>query len=188
MFFSNKDQQKIIKEKDNQIKLLSDSIKEKLSQIIILQKQNNELAKTINELNKETENAIWYPAYLGIIDYEQVSEILKKTGITKFSLSDNYFQTTSMEEAKRYSELSKINRRKWKEEDHDCDNFSYALLGYWSEGLKSYAFGYARSKNHAFNIMIDNQKTIWICEPQTNKWFKYKDNSDSKYKVTEVLL
>ena len=94
-------------------------------------------------------------------------------------------------DAKVYVEASGVQYRKWIEENHDCDNFSLALLGYWSEGLYSFAFGYARSKTHAFNVMINEKTELWICEPQDNKWYQYdfflKINSE-QYKITEVLM
>jgi hypothetical protein len=85
-------------------------------------------------------------------------------------LSDDYFQLTSVAEASKFSRATKVRYRQWIAEDHDCDNFSFALMGYWSDELKSFAFGIAWSDNHAFNIMIDSNKKIWIIEPQTNEF------------------
>lgn len=56
-----------------------------------------------------------------------------------------------------------------------CDNFSFALMGYWSDGLKSFPFGMAWSQNHAFNFMIDSDKNFWIVEPQTNQWMTLEE-------------
>ena len=76
-----------------------------------------------------------------------------------------------MEKAKKFCEATKVSFRKYAGEINDCDNFSFALMGYWSDGLKSSPFGIAWSKTHAFNFMVDDKKRLWIVEPQTNKWF-----------------
>ena len=119
-----------------------------------------------------------------------IERLLKELPVFK-NLSDNYFNICTVDDAKVYVEASGVQYRKWIEENHDCDNFSLALLGYWSEGLYSFAFGYARSKTHAFNVMINEKTELWICEPQDNKWYQYdfflKINSE-QYKITEVLM
>jgi hypothetical protein len=86
-------------------------------------------------------------------------------------LSDMSFDLTTQEEASKFSEETAVQYRTWVNEKHDCDNFSFASMGYWSDGLKSFAFGIAWSKNHAFNIMVDKDKNVWIIEPQSNKWY-----------------
>lgn len=111
---------------------------------------------------------------IGISDTRQV--LRQVCNSQNIYLSDNNFSLTTMAEAKKFSEETKVSYNKWTAEDHDCDNFSYALQGYWSKGLYSFAYGIAWSKNdsggwvHAFNIMIDNKKQIWIIEPQTNQY------------------
>ena len=159
----------------------------------------NELVKnqleTITSLNNQIENfksadggSTSEPLSLATISIFELNDILRKLKINRISLSDDVYSLTSMEQAKKYVKASGVFKRKWVKDKHDCDNFSYELLGYWSKGLESFAFGYARSNNHAFNIMLDNNKVLWLCEPQTNVWIKYEENKDSKYKITEVLI
>lgn len=102
-------------------------------------------------------------------------------------LSDKTYSLTNIKEAKRFSIATKTECRKWLREQHDCDEFSFALMGYWNEGLKQFAFGIAWSDKHAFNIMIDNEKQVWIIEPQENKFMKIEDTK-SPYKPLKVVM
>ena len=52
-----------------------------------------------------------------------------------------------------------------------CDNFSFAMQGYWHQGLYSFAFGIMWSGTHAFNFLIDDKKRLWIVEPQNNSFY-----------------
>jgi len=183
----------------DQISVMDNSLRQR--DIVILQqtmdlkdlreKKDQEISglknQIINLLNKTNEKE---PISQGALSYASVNAIFKKYNI-KANLSDNYFNICTVDDAKVYVEASGVQYRKWIEENHDCDNFSLALLGYWSEGLYSFAFGYARSKTHAFNVMINEKMELWICEPQDNKWYQYdfflKINSE-QYKITEVLM
>jgi hypothetical protein len=95
---------------------------------------------------------------------------------------------TTKDEAMKFSEETANQYRNYVAESVDCDNFSFALMGYWSENLKSFAFGIALSQTHAFNIMIDNVGVIWIIEPQTNKWMKLSEVEDPKYQNIRLIV
>lgn len=161
-----------------------------------LKKRDNdiieELSKRIIELTNtiRQDKKIVCPKVIDTISYNSVMKILSDNGIKNVELSDNYFDLTSVDEAKKYSEETKVQYEKYVSEEHDCDNFSFALLGYWSESLKSFAFGTARSMTHRYNIMIDDKKELWICEPQTNQWFKYQEiiKTNQLYITISVLM
>ena len=107
----------------------------------------------------------------GRVSYNNAMGILKKAlNPSQVYLSDLNFDVTTVAEAKRFSKETLVNTKKYASESHDCENFSWALLGYWSEGLKSFAFGFAWSNSHSFNIMIDSDGKVWIIEPQTNEY------------------
>jgi len=90
-------------------------------------------------------------------------------------LSDSVYGITSTEEAKKFTEETMVSARQWVAEKHDCDNFSFALMGYWSQGLENFCFGIAWSNVHAFNIMIDDKKQVFIVEPQSNKYIPIEE-------------
>ena len=105
------------------------------------------------------------------------------------NLSDLNYGLTTVEEAKRFTKSTKVSVKEWKEESYDCDEFSFALMGYWNLGLYQYAFGIAWTKLHAFNIMVDNKKQIWIVEPQTNMFYKIEDKKrDVNYYPMEIIM
>jgi hypothetical protein len=81
-------------------------------------------------------------------------------------ISDAQFDLTTVDEAKKY--LDTEQKQPYLAEGHDCDNFSFAAMGYFSQGLYSFAFGIMWSGPHAFNFMIDADKKLWIVEPQSN--------------------
>ena len=110
------------------------------------------------------------PLKLGTMKYDEVIRLLN-TLTSKNYISDTEYSLTSREEAEKIVKQSQTESRKWTKENHDCDNFSFALQGYWSKGLYSFPFGIAWSNNHAFNIFIDNTKQIWIVEPQNSKFY-----------------
>lgn len=134
--------------------------------------ENNRLRDIVNEVQ---EKPIECRSYGTISLNEAYMLIRNATNCSNINLSDEYFQLTTIGEAKEFSKATKVQYRTWTKEDHDCDNFSFALMGYWSDELKSFAFGIAWSETHAFNIMIDKDKQVWIVEPQTNKYITMTD-------------
>jgi hypothetical protein len=63
---------------------------------------------------------------------------------------------------------------KYIKEAYDCDDFASAMFGVFNQrGLGRFAFGYALSKSHAFNIFVDRECKLWVVEPQTNRIMSY---------------
>lgn len=146
-----------------------------LNQISQLQARINALNQQMAALNQQIVSLqqaqnIAEPPSLGKITFQEAYNVLKVYTPVVF-LSDDYFNTTSMEEAKKFCIDTKVWTKTWIVNDHDCDNFSFAMQGYWSEGLKSFAFGIAWSGDHAFNFFIDNNKQLWVVEPQNNNFY-----------------
>ena len=106
---------------------------------------------------------------LGTISYSELKSLLSPY-CKEIYLSDNNYSLTSVGEAKKYSQRTKVSINKWQKEEYDCDEFSFALMGYWNLDLYQFAFGIAWSKTHAFNIMVDNNKKVYVIEPQSNKF------------------
>ena len=75
---------------------------------------------------------------LGKISIKSVSELLSKYRPSdKTFLSDNIFDTTSVDNGQKFMAETLVSNRKYIKEGHDCDNFSFAAMGYWSGGLYS---------------------------------------------------
>ena len=128
-----------------------------------------------------------FPKSYGQIKLNEVFSLLSKVS-SQVYISDDFLDLTTQTEASKFSEETAVMYRTWVSEQHDCDNFSFALNGYWSDGLKSFAFGIAWSQIHAFNIMVDKDLEIWIVEPQTNKWTLLEEVTDSKYKDIKLIV
>lgn len=124
-------------------------------------------------------NKFIQPERLGAISYWDTLSLLEPH-CKDIYLSDMTYGLTSKKEAIKYSIETALQYKKWIKEKHDCDEFSFALMGYWNKGLEQFCFGVAWSKSHAFNIMIDNNKQIWIVEPQNNAFMKIEDVMKNK--------
>jgi hypothetical protein len=114
-----------------------------------------------------------YPEELGSIFFMDLLVLLRKTfNCTNIWINDNYLSLTSLEQAKNFTAGNK--NIPFLYEGHDCDNFAYQLLGYWSQGNTSFAFGYARSQLHSFNFMVDCNLDVYVVEPMTNEFILYE--------------
>ena len=111
------------------------------------------------------------PKIIEVISYSNAKKILNEHSRYVF-LSDPKYALTNKQEAERYSGESLIDANRYLAHAYDCDNFSFSMKGFWSDSLQSYAFGIAWSKTHAFNVMIDDKKELWVLEPQSNRWYK----------------
>ena len=115
----------------------------------------------------------------GEISNSELRELLTPY-CNEIHLSDMTYGLCSVAEAKKYSEQTKISIKEWIAEKYDCDEFSFALAGYWNLDLYQYPLGIVWSSSHAFNIFIDDKKEIYIVEPQTNKFTPIKDLMKNK--------
>jgi len=64
--------------------------------------------------------------------------------------------------------LDLTNKFTYAEDEYDCDDFAYRLMGQLSvPGWADIAFGVAWSPTHAFNVYCDG-KVLYYIEPQTD--------------------
>jgi len=155
--------------------------KDKDLEIKDLNEYNSDLEKDIDILERIIkEEKFVGPEVLGKITFGELHTLLSPH-TKEIYISDRNFNLTSQRRAKDFSITTKVATKKWLNEQHDCDEFSFALMGYWNKGLEQFAFGIAWSNAHAFNIMVDNNKQIWIVEPQTNKFTKVEDMKNNKF-------
>lgn len=159
--------------------ILSKELTDLNNQITNLTNQVNTLTNQIDRLR--TTSKIEIPKILGSISLIDVRiKLSKYCSIDKIFLSDLNYSTTSKEEGEKYTLQSKIDTEKYIETQHDCENYSFALSGYWSESLYSFCFGICWSTTHAYNLFIDNLGDIYVVEPQTAKFYPIdKLNKDS---------
>jgi hypothetical protein len=114
---------------------------------------------------------------------------------------DNYYFSIEKETVAELLKLNTaIDKSKYITETHDCDDFAFALKGMFSQqALSKYAFGWARSSNHAFNFFLDSEGKVWIVEPQNSMIMDYDTVIESQldsngeeqgldYKITKYLI
>jgi len=117
------------------------------------------------------------PSVIGAINWDETINIItphiKKP--SQIYLSDATYSLTSVDELRKFLNADRTNYGKYEAEGHDCDNFSYQLMGYFSKWSYSFCFGIAWSKGHAFNIMIDSNKKLYVIEPQGDAIFTIEE-------------
>jgi hypothetical protein len=95
--------------------------------------------------------------------------------------TDRHYKTTTFDEYDRFIQWNMVDKRQYISDYYDCDDFSLSLMGEitipeWS----ALAFGILFTKTpdaaHAVNVFIDNDREVWIVEPQTDAIFKCPSN------------
>ena len=128
------------------------------------------------------QNNMPIPQQLEELNINEVNTILRaEFPSAKIYISDNKYKTTTIEELRGYLRYDLTNKNIYIPEYYDCDNFSYTLMGSLSNPIWGcLAFGIlwttTDNGNHAVNIFIDNERNIWIVEPQTDSVFHLPDD------------
>lgn len=112
----------------------------------------------------------------------------------QIKLADAKYNAYDVECLRKFLEYDVENNNVYTEESFDCDDFSTGLMAqerawYARAGTKrastfGMVWGDIRSKDtdtepspHSLNFLIDNNKTIWLIEPQTDRIFRPTANS-----------
>ena len=94
----------------------------------------------------------------------------------KIWLSDGTFQLVDTQNLKDFLASDPINKRPYVTEKHDCDDYSYELMGHVSDWNPDNTFGIVWGLNtnggaHAWNFFIDENKKVRYVEPQNDVIF-----------------
>ena len=136
----------------------------------------------------------FYPPKLGTINIKELNMLLytafKTPGKTlDLHLGDRNFGVTDMISAKKFSDTHhRPQMATWLSEAYDCEDFSYALMGFWRRIVGTVAFGIVWSDTHAFNFMVDEKRQIWIVEPQGNKFTRFEEAKKDTPKYFPIRL
>jgi len=106
-------------------------------------------------------------------------------GFPNIYLTDNKYKLPHINQIKEFLKKDKTDWQKYVKETNDCDNFAIQLAGKLNAEFPGFAVGYAQSDKHAFNIFIDNTKTVYLIEPQTDKILK---PDKDRYEIRMVLI
>ena len=94
----------------------------------------------------------------------------------KLWLSDGTFGLVNMQNLLEFLWSDTVSRRSYITEKHDCDDFSYELMGRVSDWNPDNTFGIVWGTNrsgdgHAWNFFIDENKKVKYVEPQNDVIF-----------------
>ena len=94
----------------------------------------------------------------------------------KLWLSDGTFRLVDTANLQEFLASDPVNTRAYKAEAHDCDDFSYELMGRVSEWNPDNTFGIVwgltkEGYGHAWNFFIDEDMKVQYVEPQNDTIF-----------------
>ena len=93
---------------------------------------------------------------------------LNFTGAQVF-LSDSVKYLCDLKDIKTFLAQDKTNRRTYKKDKYDCDDFAYRLMGQFSvEGWAEITKGIIWTDTHALLGCIDVNRDFWFIEPQSD--------------------
>jgi hypothetical protein len=112
-------------------------------------------------------------------------EFLDKTSpmkdVCKIYLVDQEYKLPTVDNVKKLLAMDETDKTEYLSEFHDCDDFSFRLMGQISvPGWSSTAFGIlfitTPQGGHAVNCFVDDKEQVWIVEPQNDKIFSKPDD------------
>jgi len=117
------------------------------------------------------------PNYLEEIEYAEVFSVLSaEFPNCSILLGDNKYKTTTKEELMRFLKEDNTDKYPYITEWYDCENFSDTLMGRLSNpdwGCLPFGTLWTSMPNgaHAVNVFVDNNREVWIVEPQNDGIF-----------------
>lgn len=109
-------------------------------------------------------------------------------------LADGNYGLYSLQDLKRFLNHDKTDKYNYIKESFDCDDFADVLKGHEREWFRFHkqpmgsTFGIVwgdirndensdKPRPHAVNYFIDDDKKLWLIEPQTDNIFEFTNNS-----------
>ena len=115
------------------------------------------------------------------------TELKKMFGFRNVFCSDGSYRIARKRDIVDFMKLNIFKFRKYVPEKYDCDNYSFSLMGMFTNLMSGYAIGivwvHTTRGNHALNFFIDKDKTLWYIEPQNDRIFQ-----DSRYQPYLVMM
>lgn len=84
-------------------------------------------------------------------------------------ISDNTYWLCTKADLESFLAMDATNKDQYVAEEHDCDDFSYRLMGQLStQEWSNIAAGIVWTNLHALNCFIDSDGKFWFIEPQSD--------------------
>jgi len=106
------------------------------------------------------------------VDGNYIFQVLNRVqpSATHIYISDSKYWLCTKQDIDAFLALDTTNKDNYQAEIHDCDDFSYRLMGQLSTpDWSGIAFGIVWTNTHALNCLIDNDGKFWFVEPQSDK-------------------
>lgn len=127
-------------------------------------------------------NYYFKPKSIDIVDTPTISGDEVKQILSKYTsnlwISDGIFKLLDTQNLRNFLSLNSVNTRKYITDFHDCDDYSYELMGDMSTWNPAASFGMVwgnraeDSLPHAWNFFINENKKIMYVEPQNDQIFE----------------
>lgn len=113
------------------------------------------------------------------ISSDDLAELLRKEfgEDATIYLVDWDYHLIDKEEMERFLAEDKTDLAEYVAEYHDCDDFSFRLMGQisvpgWSDLAFGIVFALVPGGGHAVNCFVSNEKEVYLIEPQNDEIFK----------------
>ncbi len=104
------------------------------------------------------------------VDRSKIRSKLKKVAPdAQIWISDQSYGLLEKDKLNEFLEENKIDLEEYRAVKHDCDDFSFRLLGATTEWCADLSIGIIWGDSHAFNLFIDPDMNVWSIEPQTDE-------------------
>lgn len=123
------------------------------------------------------------PATFSTMSSSILRRILRLQYNPSIFISDSKYEICRHEDIKSFLKKYNINLRKYDKNKYDCDNFSFSLMGNFTNLMSGYAIGIVWADTpkgkHALNFYIGlgehGKPEFYFIEPQTNEVFQNKE-------------
>lgn len=133
------------------------------------------------------------PDIVGRIEYQELYSRLKaEFGVdVAIMLSDNHYELATMESFKRFLEADRTDKYKYIGDPggFDCNNYVEILSGNSSiPKWASIPIGscWLSKPAHAVNVFVDENKDIYLVEPQNDYIFRLSDMDDWRVHIVWI--
>jgi len=127
-------------------------------------------------------------------DNLMIEQALTKLGYNQDSwqriLLDNKYWTCSKEEFQKVVEYNTINEKQYVLEQYDCDNFAFAFKAQvaMNHNLNSVGLVIDNSAGHAYNVVIFEDGTAELFEPQNDTWITPGQSEMYKFEKGIIII
>lgn len=129
------------------------------------------------------------PDHWELVEVADIAEtLIGAFPYAKILLVDRYYYLPTLDEVFAFLEQDETDKETYVSDFHDCDDFSFRLMGQFHvKPWSAAAVAIAWSDVHAYNVIIVTQDGAFIIEPQTDELIKPID-VDTAYETKHIFI